>query len=228
MRTDQLFVYKEQHLDECFDEVCCGITSNTRYKVKDDIGNKVFSILEDSDYCNRNLSTRRSFVMNVINDSNKEIIRLVHPFVCGTCISHELEVQSPPGTVIGHVRHIWGVWQPKFTVENARGEPTFKIAGPCVSCSCFRDDNFELVSLNEAVIDGSLGKICKPFSGCGPNAGADFVLRFPSNLDFKMKATLLGACILIDFMYYDKPKEPVPNYVLCVFTAAITQSMQLL
>ncbi len=53
------------------------------------------------------------------------------------------------------------------------------------------------MSLNGAAIDRSFGKIFKPFSYSGPNVGADFVLRFPRHLDVKMKATVLGACILI-------------------------------
>lgn len=51
--------------------------------------------------------------------------------------------------------------------------------------------------MNEAGTERSFGNILKPFSSSGPNAGAAFVLRFPSNLDVKMKATVLGACILI-------------------------------
>ncbi|XP_067309486.1 phospholipid scramblase 1-like [Pseudorasbora parva] len=201
---DQLFVYKEKTLQESLEEACCGIKFNNRYEVKDYTGKKVFSILEDNDCCNRTYCAgARSFIMNVFNDSNQEIIRLVQPYVCNCC-SNELEVQSPPGINIGHVRQNCHICLPKFTVENERGEPAFKIAGPCVPCTCCTDQNFELVSLNEAAIDRSFGKIFKPFSLSGPNAAADFVLRFPSNLEIKMKATLLGACILIDCMYYEE------------------------
>ncbi|XP_051735230.1 phospholipid scramblase 2-like [Ctenopharyngodon idella] len=211
---DQLFVYKEQNLEECFAEVCCGIKSNNRYKVKDDIGSNVFSILEDNDCCNRQCSTGRSFIMNVINDSNQEIMRLVHPFTCCSCCKNELEVQSPPGVAIGHVRQNCHVCLSEFTVENERGEPAFKIAGPCVACTFCTDENFELVSLNGAAIDRPFGKIVKLFSSSGPNAGADFVLRFPSNLDVKMKATVLGACILIDSVHYENKQQPLP-FLLC-------------
>ncbi|KAL1252442.1 hypothetical protein QQF64_017135 [Cirrhinus molitorella] len=197
--VDQLFVYKEPHPEECFDEVCCEIKADNRYKVKDDIGNVIFSILEDIDYCSRHLYQGRSFIMNVINEYNKEVIRLVHPFLCQVgCKKHELEVQSPPGFVIGHVRQNWHVCLPKFTIENKQGEPEVEIVGPFVPFSCM-DQNFELVSLHEAETDTAFGEICKPLSCSVLNTGVDFVLRFPSNLDAKMKATLLGACILIDF-----------------------------
>ncbi|XP_051729856.1 phospholipid scramblase 2-like isoform X2 [Ctenopharyngodon idella] len=204
---DQLFVHKEQSLDEVCAEVCCGIKSNNRYTVKNDIGNKIFTILEDNDCCNRTCwAGARSFIMSVFNNSNQEIIRLVRPFVC-TCCGHELEVQSPPGVTIGYVRQNFHICLPKFTVENERGEPAFKIAGPCVPCTCCTDENFELLSLNEAVIDRPFGKIFKPFSSSGPNIGVDFVVKFPSNLQVKMKATLLGACILIDCLYYERQQR---------------------
>ncbi|XP_067220136.1 phospholipid scramblase 2-like [Chanodichthys erythropterus] len=190
-RIDQLFVHKEKSLDEACAEECCGIKSNNRYSVKNDFGESIFTILEDNDCCNRTCcAAARSFKMSVFNDSNQEIIRLVQPFVCNCC-GHQLEVQSPRGVTIGYVRQNF---EPKFTVENEQGEPAFKIAGPCVACTCCSDQNFELVSLNEAVADS---KIFKPFSSSGPNAGVHFVVRFPSNLEVKMKATLLGACILI-------------------------------
>ncbi|XP_056310566.1 phospholipid scramblase 1 [Danio aesculapii] len=202
---DQFFVYKERNMDECIDEVCCGKNADIRYTVKDDIGNLVFNILEDSDYCSRNIHTGRSFTMNIVNDSNKEVIRLEHPFICCSCSGHEVEVQSPPGVPIGHVGQNWRVCQPKFTVKNNQHEPEFRIVGPCVPLSFCVDQEFELVSLSGSVF----GKIVKPFSCSCVNVDADFVLQFPINLEDKMKATLLGTCVLIDFVYYDPPKQPL-------------------
>ncbi|KAK7162639.1 hypothetical protein R3I93_006851 [Phoxinus phoxinus] len=201
---DQLFVYKEKTPEERLKEAFFGIKSNNRYEVKDDTGNKIFRIIEDNASWKRNFyRASRSFTMNVFNESNQEIIRLVRPFDCSSCCcSNELEVQSPPGVAIGLVRQNWHFCLPKFTVENERGEPAFKIAGPFVPHTYCADANFELVSLNGAEIDRSFGKIFKPFTGGGQDA--DFVLRFPRSLEVKMKATLLGACILIDCLYYEE------------------------
>ncbi|XP_050952399.1 phospholipid scramblase 1-like [Labeo rohita] len=150
--------------------------------------------------------------MKVTNVSNQEVIRLVHPrFHC--CGRNELEIQSPPGTAIGYVRKNWHCL-PKFTVMDEEGELAFKIEGPCLCCTCCEDDNFELLSLNEEATEGSSGKILKPSSTSGPNAGADFVLRFPSNLDVKMKATLLGVCIFIDYTCYNT--ETLPVWLTCL------------
>ncbi|XP_051556013.1 phospholipid scramblase 1-like [Myxocyprinus asiaticus] len=180
----------------------CGRRSNNRYVVKDDAGNKVLDICEENEWCTRQCcGPARSFIMSVMNNSNHEVIRLVRPYVCNCC-QNELEVQSPPGIAIGNVRQNWHFCRAKFTVENEQGQPVFKIVGP--TCTCCTDENFELMSLNGAVIDRSVGKIFKPFTYSGPNAAADFVLKFPSRLEVKLKAVILGACILIDCMYYEK------------------------
>ncbi|XP_048018641.1 phospholipid scramblase 2-like isoform X1 [Megalobrama amblycephala] len=206
-RIDQLFVHKEKSCAEVCSEVCCGIKFNNRYTVKNDNGESIFTILEDNDCCNRTCCAgARSFIMSVFNNSNQEIIRLVHPLVW-TCCGNELEVQSPPGVIIGYVQQNFHTFLPKLTVENERGEPAFKITKQCVFF--FTDQIFELVSLNEAATDNPFGKIVKPFSSSGPNAGVDFVVKFPSDLEVKMKATLLGACVLIDCLYYEKPSKPL-------------------
>ncbi|RXN35341.1 phospholipid scramblase 1-like protein [Labeo rohita] len=151
-----------------------------RYNVKDDTGKKVFSILEDSECCNRSLCPgAHSFIMKVTNVSNQEVIRLVHPrFHC--CGRNELEIQSPPGTAIGYVRKNWHCL-PKFTVMDEEGELAFKIEGPCLCCTCCEDDNFELLSLNEEATEGSSGKILKPSSTSGPNAGQAGGANVPSD-----------------------------------------------
>ncbi|XP_067220135.1 phospholipid scramblase 2-like [Chanodichthys erythropterus] len=196
-RIDQLFVHKEKSMAEGCAEVCCGIKPNNRYTVKNDNGNRIFTIIEDNNCCNRTFCcAARSFKMRVFNNLNQEIIRLVRPFVC-SCCGHQMEVQSPRGVTIGYVRQNSHFFLPKLTVENEQSEPAFKIAGPCVACTCCTDEMFELVSLDEAATDNPFGKIVKPFTSSGPNAGVDFVAKFPSNLEVKMKATLLGACILI-------------------------------
>ncbi|XP_043075738.1 phospholipid scramblase 1-like [Puntigrus tetrazona] len=197
---DQLFVYKEETVAEHLAEVCCGIKPVNSYFVTDGTGNKVFSILEDSDCGERCCcGGGRFFTMNVTDHSNLKVIRLVHPSVC-CCASHELEVQSPPGIAIGYIRQNWYCCLSKFTVENERGEPAFKINRPFDCCISCMDHNYELLSLNEEATERPFGNIIRSSSCCGSNA--DFVLRFPRNLDVKMKATLMGACVLIDYVNY--------------------------
>lgn len=52
----------------------------------------------------------------------------------------------------------------------------------------------------------SVGKISKQWSGLAKEIFTDadnFGIQFPMDLDVKMKATMLAACFLIDFMYFE-------------------------
>ncbi|XP_073705553.1 phospholipid scramblase 2-like [Garra rufa] len=142
-RMDQLFVYKKETTNEYIAEVCCGIMPGRRYYVMDGMGNKVFSIIEDSECCDRYCyGAGHYFIMDVTDHSNQKLIRLVHPSAC-CCASHQLEVQSPPGNVIGYIHQKSRCCQSKFTVEDERGKPAFKIERPSGGCICCRDNIFE-------------------------------------------------------------------------------------
>jgi len=53
-----------------------------------------------------------------------------------------MEVQSPPGTVIGHIEQEY-TWFPTFTVKNADNETVLMIKGPCWTCK-WCDVEFEV------------------------------------------------------------------------------------
>jgi hypothetical protein len=55
-----------------------------------------------------------------------------------------------------------------------------------------------------------VGKISKQWSGLLREAFTDadnFGISFPMDLDVRMKAVLLGAMFLIDFMFFEKAKN---------------------
>ena len=56
---------------------------------------------------------------------------------------HVIEVQSPPGTVIGYVKQeALGILRPWFSIQNADEETILRIRGPILGCSCYSDTNF--------------------------------------------------------------------------------------
>uniref|UniRef100_A0A8I6A3V8 Phospholipid scramblase n=2 Tax=Rattus norvegicus TaxID=10116 RepID=A0A8I6A3V8_RAT len=72
----------------------------------------------------------------------------------------------------------------------------------CSSC-CFPCCLQEIKSLDEV---SRIGKITKQWSGCVKEAFTDadnFGIQFPLDLDVKMKAVMLGACFLIDYMFFE-------------------------
>ncbi|XP_034852306.1 phospholipid scramblase 1 isoform X2 [Mirounga leonina] len=73
----------------------------------------------------------------------------------------------------------------------------------CDSC-CFPCCLQEIKSLDE---ENVVGKISKQWTGFMREAFTDadnFGIQFPLDLDVKMKAVMLGACFLIDFMFFEK------------------------
>ncbi|XP_047731728.1 phospholipid scramblase 1 isoform X2 [Prionailurus viverrinus] len=73
----------------------------------------------------------------------------------------------------------------------------------CDSCCCPCCLQ-EIKSLDEETI---VGKISKQWTGFVREAFTDadnFGIQFPLDLDVKMKAVMLGACFLIDFMFFER------------------------
>ncbi|XP_034517758.1 phospholipid scramblase 1 isoform X4 [Ailuropoda melanoleuca] len=71
----------------------------------------------------------------------------------------------------------------------------------CCCCPCCLQ---EIKSLDE---ENVVGKISKQWTGFVREAFTDadnFGIQFPLDLDVKMKAVMLGACFLIDFMFFEK------------------------
>ena len=110
--------------------------------------------------------------MSITDNNQQEIIHLERPYRCMSwccfCCLQEMEVQSPPGTTIGYVTQesvffllcknfaclyecflsyyhcSCTFWIPEFTISNESRQPVLKIKGPCCTCRCFADINFQV------------------------------------------------------------------------------------
>ena len=114
------------------------------------------------------------------------------------------QVHSPPGTIIGKIEQDWSLCFPNFTIRDASDNPVLRIEGPLCTWSCFGDVEFEVLSIGSGQ---QVGKISKQWTGLVKEAFTDadnFGVSFPLDLDVKVKATLLGAVFLIDFMFFEK------------------------
>ncbi|KAM9279453.1 phospholipid scramblase 1-like isoform 2-T2 [Morus bassanus] len=163
---------------------------------------------EDTDCCTRNCcGPSRPFTLRIIDNLGHEVITLQRPLRCSSCCFpcclQELEVQAPPGTPVGYVVQNWHACLPKFTIQNEERMDILKIIGPCIVCSCCEDINFEVKSVDETA---TVGRISKQWTGFLKEAFTDadnFGITFPMDLDVKMKAVMIGACFLIDFMFFE-------------------------
>jgi len=206
--VDQLIIKQQMEIMEAF----TGFETANKYKVMNSLGQDVFYAKEDTDCCTRQCcGPGRPFEMNILNNQMQEVLHLVRPLRCQACCFpcclQELEVHSPPGTIIGTVEQEWSIFYPKFVIKDDRGQPILRISGPFCGCECCSDVDFILTSV---ATEQEVGKISKQWSGLGKEVFTDadnFGINFPLDLDVKVKATLLGATFLLDFMYFEKQDQ---------------------
>ena len=91
---------------------------------------------------------------------------------------------------------------PKFLLKDAAGETVLMIKGPKFTISWGRNVDFNVLTPKEEQI----GKIVKLWGGFTREAFTDvdnFKLEFPVTLPIDTKKILIGACFLIDYMYFE-------------------------
>lgn len=202
---DQLLVHQKVELLEAF----LGFETQNKYTVKNSMGQKVYRATEDTDCCTRNCcGPARPFDIKVKDNSDNEVMHFQRDLRCTSCCCpcclQRLEVSAPPGNPIGYVIQEWSILAPQFRVENAAGECVLKIEGPICTMSICGDVEFKVMSKDGAV---EVGKISKQWTGLLKEAFTDtdnFGISFPMDLDVNMKAVLLGALFLIDYMFFEK------------------------
>ena len=94
-----------------------------------------------------------------------------------------------------------------MTQETSIRHRSLKIIGPFCAVSCCNDVNFEVFSTRGVGKMCSVGKITKQWSGFAKEAFTDadnFGVTFPLDLDVKIKAVMLGAVFLMDFLFFEE------------------------
>ncbi|CAD7673565.1 unnamed protein product [Nyctereutes procyonoides] len=178
-----------------------GTETSNKYEIKNSLGQRIYFAVEESICFNRTFcSTLRSCTLKITDNSGREVITVNRPLRCNSCwcpcYLQELEIQAPPGTIVGYVAQKWHPFLPKFTIQNANKEDILKIVGPCATCGCFGDVDFEVKTINEKL---TIGKISKYWSGFVNDVftNADnFGIHVPADLDVTVKAAMIGACFL--------------------------------
>lgn len=204
--VDQLLVHQKKELLEVF----LGCETQNKYVIKNSLGQQVYRAKEDTDCCTRNCcGPSRPFDIEILDNAGNEVIHfnrgLRCEYCCCFCCLQRLEVSAPPGTVIGRVVQEWSICTPKYRIENERGECLLRIEGPFLcTCKCCADINFKVLSKDGTT---KVGKVSKQWSGLLTESFTDadhFGINFPVDLDVRVKAVLLGALFLIDYMYFEQ------------------------
>lgn len=204
-QLDQLAIHQQLGLLEAVS----GWETANNYIVKNSLGQQVFVAKEASSFFGLHLTgARRPFTINLYDNMGQLIVKLIRPLRCNLCCLpcclQQLEVQCPPGNTIGYLKQNWHPFLPRFTILNDRKEPQLKIKGPLCNCSCISDIVFQVMSLDETAKVGQISKHWAGFVQDYTTNIDNFGISFEQDLDIKLKAMLMGACFLIDFMYFEE------------------------
>ncbi|XP_051253995.1 phospholipid scramblase 1-like isoform X1 [Dicentrarchus labrax] len=204
-QTSQLLVHQRVEMAE----IAIGWEMNNVYTVKNSMGQQVFVATEENDiFTMQACGPGRPFTIHLHDNIGQEVLTVIRPLrctmCCFPCCLQELEVHSPPGNPIGYVEQNWHPGLPKFTILNEMRSPQLKIKGQWCDCSCMSDVIFEVMSLDESAVVGQISKQWGGFMQEGFTDADNFGISFPMDLDVKIKAVMVGACFLIDFMFFEK------------------------
>lgn len=209
--VDQILVHQMFELIE----LLLPYEQQNKYVIKNTMGQFVFLAVEESNLGQRCcVGTRRAFEMSVRDYRNFEVMRFVRPLKCDCaccfCCLQEMDIYAPAGTLIGSVKMDCSIIFPVFTIQDASKKRVLKIKGPfCTQSTCCGDVVFDIFTADGVT---KIGLMNKNFGGVLREHLTDadnFTVVFPMDLDVKMKAVLLGALILIDFIYFES--DPPDN-----------------
>eukprot|EP00057_Strongylocentrotus_purpuratus_P016004 XP_011670478.1 PREDICTED: phospholipid scramblase 1-like [Strongylocentrotus purpuratus] len=96
-------------------KVLTGVQCENKYIIKNSLGQQVYFASEESDACIRLwCGAARGFKITLTDNLGQDVMHVTRIFKCcsGCCwcaheanhCSHFIEVESPPGTVIGYIR----------------------------------------------------------------------------------------------------------------------------
>lgn len=156
--------------------------------------------------------------MKVVDIHDGEILKAVCPYavpLCSycccmfcNCCAQNVEVYSHSGTKLGCIHQEFNFSiKDKYSVCDATNNVILTIEPPYfVSCSRFSNIVFDIKDSD----DKKIGAIIKFSNNVGLSTVMEqfvFSLSFPLHLDVHSKSLLIGALILIDFMYFEQTQD---------------------
>lgn len=136
-----------------------------------------------------------------------------------------MEVECPPGKVVGRVEQNLNCTRPTFDICDENGDVKYVVEGPSLCytwwrgccgkisfllcnrkrCCCFVRDIIFDINNNEGEKTGELAKL---FAGLleKQRGLADFDrfgIDFPDDATMEIKVVLLASCFLIDYLYFE-------------------------
>ncbi|RNA45172.1 phospholipid scramblase 2-like isoform X1 [Brachionus plicatilis] len=219
-QVDQLCIYQKVSLLEAV----IGWDACNKYFINNNCGNQVYVAIEGRNYSPFESETcmriccgyQRGFVLHIVDNLNKEVIRMRRDFKC--CAGHCCWLPGKELVMDVHKKFLSNVllenqlvtgsmWRPKYDVLNEKREPILKIQGPSCVCDgpfCPCNNEFQILTIDGLAQIGSINKDYSGFVREMVTITDTFSIKFPMDLAVKAKALLIGALFLIDFMHFEK------------------------
>ena len=178
------------------------------YDIVDSRGRKILSAHEGTTDCCMAWGKSRPFHMKLLDRNEEEIIQLSRPcacsFCCLPCSSQTLNVESPPGTLIGSVMQNWSVCVPQYNVTDETGQTIYWIRETdSTSSDGFGDGDFQIFHAEDRSSE-MIGKLSRTWPDLANGHFSNHAgIKFPPGASPEMKAILLGTCLLINSLFFE-------------------------
>ena len=207
---------------------CCKVETENRYEVHDLETRKILLVAnEESPWymrnpclfcdcicwcCHSDCSANRSFTMTLTDSSLDKPLVLVMDRPCRSdclpCCLQKISVRDNNG-FLGSVQQITNCVLPctmcgLFQISDSNNEVIYTINTPCVlTTCCYTEGAFIIVDMEGEEV----GKIAKQAAYMEKVTHSDadrFMMKFPAECSVEMKAVLLGALFLFDYLFYEE------------------------
>ncbi|CAD6189919.1 unnamed protein product [Caenorhabditis auriculariae] len=199
--VDSLIVYQLKELIE----IVTNWETKNKYVLKNANGDQIYYAFEESECCERQCcGPQRGFTMHIVDNFQEGS---PDPPTALQMLRRGLLRIRPPRDIWARSVNGSPAVPRLFHLLDANNTEILKIDGPCccLMMGC-QDKEFPVSSLS----DQTIGAIKKRWGGCFREAITDadvFSVDFPIDMDVKMKAVMLAATFLIDFMEFETPQN---------------------
>jgi hypothetical protein len=175
------------------------VEKRNRYLVTDPARGDVGMALEQSGSTLQRLvlGSYRPFTMDVLGMDQSPLLKLRRPF---RWYFQEIAVADAKGLALGTIRREFSILRRIFVVREAGGSEAYRLYGPILHPWTFE------IRRGDKVV----GRIVKKWSGLAKEAltqADNFGITFPPDASAKLKALLLGAVFLIDFVHFENSRK---------------------
>lgn len=111
-------------------EAFTGWETSNKYAIKNIKGQQLYYAFEESNILLRQmLGPSREFTIHIVDNLNQEVMKIYRPFVfccagccwCANCCGYTVQVEAPPGQIIGIVRQRQSACSSNFDVCDEAG-----------------------------------------------------------------------------------------------------------